>query len=193
MRRMTDKGPATSVGSLRPAFTARCLKTAERFGVVDRIESLPSINLSLTVWSEIARLTARGEEADRGFAGRNDYEEILDVLRSGNAFPMARPLLMISDDDGENLEAPCEVILRDRDGKNIALMHLTEKFKIDIESLKLFSALNEELAALIREYILFGCDLAIAGDIEVVNVEKATLSSPPVARESGQAGKRSRG
>ena len=88
---------------------------------------------------------------------------------------------------------PCEVILRDRNGKNIALMHVTEKFSIDIGSLELITARNEELAPLIREYLLYGNDLAIAGEIEVVSVESAALSSLPVAREFEQVGKRSRG
>ena len=193
MRRMINNEPTVSAGSLRSAYTVRCLEKVERYGVVDRIERLPSIDLSPTAWSEIARLTARREEVDRGFAARKDYEETVNALRSGNVFTVAPPLILISEDEGENLKVPCEVILRDRNGKNIALMHVTEKFSIDIGSLELITARNEELVSLIREYLLFGYDLAIAGDIEVVNVERAALSSPPVAGESEQAGKRSRG
>ena len=162
MRRMINNEPTVSAGSLRSAYTVRCLEKVERYGVVDRIERLPSIDLSPTAWSEIARLTARREEVDRGFAARKDYEETVNALRSGNVFTVAPQLILISEDEGENLKVPCEVILRDRNGKNIALMHVTEKFSIDIGSLELITARNEELVSLIREYLLFGYDLAIA-------------------------------
>ncbi len=190
---MINMRPATSLSPLRSAYTVRRLEAAQKFGVVDRIERLPSINLSLTVWSEISKLMLAGEDAIHGFSGGEDYEDALNVLLSGNPVQMIRPLLMISDDEGEDLNVRTEVILRDLDGKNIALMHLTEKFRIDIEPLKLIAPRDEELVPLIREYLLYGYDLAIAGDIDVVTVEKDALSALPVAGESEQAAKRSRG
>ncbi len=188
---MSNEGPTASDGPSRPPYAVRRLEAAEKFEVVDRIERLHSINLSLTAWSEIARFTERGEEVEGGTAGRNDHEGIHNALHYYLALQIARPLLMISDDEGENLEVPSEVILRDRNGKNIALMHLTEKFRIDAGSLKPIAARHHELVPLITEYLLHDCGLAIAGDIEIVNVEKTKTPFPPVQKESERADERS--
>jgi ATP sulfurylase len=153
------------------------MEREERFSIIDRIDKMPSVNLSPSLWFEISTLASGNGDVARAFAGRKEYEHVFAALRAGKILLRLQPLLIVDEDEEAALDVPGEVILRDLNGKNIALMHLSEKFRIDADYLKLIVEKNEDSDTLIHEYLRCGYGLAIAGDIELVSTEKEASSA----------------
>ena len=96
----------------------------------------------------------------RGFAGVTDYRNALATSRPDTLVAAGMPpLLLVDEEEASELKIPDDIILRDLNGKNIALMHIEEKFKTDVVApAKLFGNADDR-------------NIVVAGPIEIVRVE----------------------
>ena len=140
-------------------YRTRFMRESDRNAIIDRIEEFPSLTISSRGWSDIERLAAGACLPFEGFAGEFDYRDFLaESLFSGSVSSRALPLLAVEWEDADEVDIPDDVILRDTDGRNIALLHLREKFRID------------------------GDGVAVAGDIDIIRIENGIGGSIPSTR-----------
>ncbi len=76
-----------------------------RSEIIDRIDKFPSVTLDEEPWGQIAA-QARAQTHDA-------------------------PVLIVEPDDAERLTRGAQVLLRDRDGKRLAILHLAEIVEIN--------------------------------------------------------------
>ena len=154
---MNSKKIAGPEKSSAARYYTRFMHENERNTIIDRIEKFPSVTISSRAWSDIERLAAGAYLPFEGFAGEFDYRNSpADFKLSGSVSSRALPLLAVEWEDADGADIPGDdLILRDNDGKNIALLHLREQFRLD------------------------GDDVAIAGDIDIIRIENGIGGSIP--------------
>lgn len=171
-------GPSEETGPVK--YQTRRMAEAERNAVVDGLEGFRSVTISSGGWLDIMRLT-RGDYAPfGGFAGEVDYRSVVGTGRlDEGAAPGISPLLTLDEEDASDVEIADKIILRDVDGKNIALIHLSEKFRIDRKLLEdLFKRAGEPGRALTGA-LADGGDIAVAGDIYIISSQFGTEAHIP--------------
>ena len=150
----------------------RFLPEAERNEIIDRIEKYPSITLNARQWSDIELIAHGAYSPLTGFIGEEDYESIITNGRLSSGVAWTIPiLLLVEDDEAERLKIRDDVILRDNDGKNIALLHLGEIFKIDREELAQRVWQTTDMKHPGVKNLFDEGDTALAGTIDVVRLE----------------------
>ncbi len=150
----------------------RFVSDVERHRIVDRIERYPSITLTARQWSDV-RLIAQGAYSPlKGFVRENEYRSILRHGRLPEGLAWTIPiLLLVDEEEAERLSVGNDVVLRDRDGKNLALLHLDEVFRVEKAELaqQVFGTLDRKHPGVKNLYE--EGTYALGGDIEVVHLE----------------------
>ncbi|MGO9482513.1 MAG: sulfate adenylyltransferase [Candidatus Kryptoniota bacterium] len=148
------------------------LPEEKRNEIVDRIEQYPSLTVGARQWSDVELIANGAYSPLAGFVGERDYRSIVENGRLSNGLAWTIPiLLLVDDDDAERLKVDNDVILRDNDGKNIAVLHLEEIFKIDKEELARRVWRTTDVKHPGVKNLYDEGDTALAGSIDVVRLE----------------------
>lgn len=150
----------------------RFLPEDRRNEIIDRIEKYPSITLSSRQWSDIEMIANGAYSPLTGFVGEQDYKSIITNGRLSSGLAWTIPIfLLVEDNEVERLRISNDVILRDNDGKNISVLHLSEIFKIDkVELASRVWQTTDINHPGVRNVFDEG-DIALAGSIDVVRLE----------------------
>lgn len=150
----------------------RFLADKEKNEIVDQIEKYPSLTLNARQWSDIELIANGAYSPLTGFVGEQDYRSIITNGRLGNGLAWTIPiLLLVEKEEVESLKISDSIILRDNDGKNIAVLHLDEIYEIDKEELaqKVWQTTDTKHPGV---KILFDeGEIALAGQVDVVRLE----------------------
>ena len=179
-RLITDRTAAADAGSAEYTTIAphggvlvnRFLPEEERKKVIDRIEKYPSLTLSSRQWSDIEMIANGAYSPLVGFVGERNYKSIITDGRLSNGLAWTIPLLLlVEEEQAEQLKNHDEVVLRDRDGKNLALLHLEEIFRIDKNKLaqQVWRTTDRDHPG-VKNLFEEG-DVALSGAIDVVSLQ----------------------
>ncbi len=179
-RLITDRTAAADAGSAEYTTIAphggvlvnRFLPEEERKKVIDRIEKYPSLPLSSRQWSDIEMIANGAYSPLVGFVGERNYKSIITDGRLSNGLAWTIPrLLLVEEEQAEQLKNHDEVVLRDRDGKNLALLHLEEIFRIDKNKLaqQVWRTTDRDHPG-VKNLFEEG-DVALSGAIDVVSLQ----------------------
>lgn len=138
---MEPEGQLVNRDGSRGPYTVRNMPDEERENLIDRLEQFPSVTLAASTWSEIATL-ARGNSS------------------VGKECSGSHPVVTINREDAEELGITSEMIIRDLNGKRLALVHVRETRSTD------------------------SGDVVVAGDIEIVRIEDGQASRAGAGDES---------
>ncbi len=150
----------------------RFIGEKERNDIVDQIEKYPSLTLNARQWSDIELIANGAYSPLTGFVGEKDYRSIINNGRLVSGLAWAIPiLLLIEKEDADCLKISDEVILRDDDGKNIAVLHLDEIYRIDKEEMaqKIWQTTDMKHPGVKMLFDEGG--VALAGQVDVVRLE----------------------
>lgn len=179
-RLITDRTAAADAGSAEYTTIAphggvlvnRFLPEEERKKVIDRIEKYPSLTLSSRQWSDIEMIANGAYSPLVGFVSERNYKSIITDGRLSNGLAWTIPLLLlVEEEQAEQLKNHDEVVLRDRDGKNLALLHLEEIFRIDKNKLaqQVWRTTDRDHPG-VKNLFEEG-DVALSGAIDVVSLQ----------------------
>lgn len=187
---MNVTGPDPAESQRMSVYSNRFMHESEWISFIDRIESFPSITISSRGWSDIALLAQGAYAPLRGFVGETDYRSIVATGHLSNGVPFEIPLILpVDEEDADEVEIHHDVVLRDRDGRNIALMHLSEKFRIDTEELSDRIVKSGGPGSARMESLTDEGDFALAGSIDILRIEnRGGLRDPVDGISSGPGG-----
>ena len=162
----------TTIAAHGGTLVNRFLPEDRRNEIIDRIEKYPSITLSSRQWSDIEMIANGAYSPLTGFVGEQDYKSIITNGRLSSGLAWTIPIfLLVEDNEVERLRISNDVILRDNDGKNISVLHLSEIFKIDkVELASRVWQTTDINHPGVRNVFDEG-DIALAGSIDVVRLE----------------------
>lgn len=171
------------------ALVQRALPENRRDEIIDRIEQFPTLSLNQRQWSDIELIANGGYSPLTGFLTEKEYASIIHTGRLTNGLAWTIPILLLTDrEEAERLTIGQEVLLRDRDGKNLALLQLEEIFRVNKEELarSVWRTTDPKHPGVKNLYD--EGDVALAGSIDVVQLENGTnladyFLSPAQTRE----------
>ncbi|HUI30526.1 MAG TPA: sulfate adenylyltransferase [Candidatus Acidoferrales bacterium] len=150
----------------------RFLPENKRNEVIDRIEKYPSVTLSARQWSDIELIASGAYSPLTGFIGEGNYRNIIENGRLTNGLAWTIPiLLLVEDEEADRLKVSDQVVLRDNDGKNIAILQLSEIFKVNKEELARMVWQTTDTKHPGVKNLFDEGDTALAGSIDVVRLE----------------------
>jgi ATP sulfurylase/adenylyl-sulfate kinase len=150
----------------------RLLSPDKRDEIIDEIEKYPSLILNARQWSDIELISNGAYSPLTGFVGERDYRSIVNDGRLSNGLAWTIPILLLVEEiEIERISVGDDVILRDNDGKNIALLHLNEVFRIDKEELALKVWKTKDMAHPGVKTLLDEGNVALAGEVDVLRLE----------------------
>ncbi|MBI3766850.1 MAG: sulfate adenylyltransferase [Ignavibacteriales bacterium] len=152
----------------------RFLSDTKRDEIIDRIEKYPSVVLTPRQWSDVELLAIGAYSPLVGFVGEKEYKSIITQGRLTNGLAWTIPiLLLVENDQEEQLRVTDDVIMRDRDGKNLALLHLDEIFRVDKEELaqRVWQTTGRNHPG-VKNLFEEG-NVALAGTIDVIRIEQS--------------------
>jgi sulfate adenylyltransferase len=153
------------------------LTAEKRNEILDRLEEYSSLTITARQWSDVAKIASGAYSPLRGFVGESEYQSIMHWGRLCNGMVWSIPiLLLVHADQVEDLEVGQDVVLRDRDGKNLALLHLEEVFHINRGALaeRLWRTTDQKHPEVKNLYE--DGSLALAGPIEVIRLHDDSSS-----------------
>ncbi len=134
-----DVPPNNSIEIITPhggTLISRFLPEAERRRALDRLEQFPSLTIGRREWSDIELIATGGYSPLTGFVDHREYRSIITHGRLSSGFAWTIPiLLLVNDDERDAIRGRDEVLLRDINGKNLALLHVEGLFTVDKEEL----------------------------------------------------------
>ncbi|MCL4511143.1 MAG: sulfate adenylyltransferase [Bacteroidetes bacterium] len=167
-----DEGEHCTIAPHGGILVNRFLPDVERDKIIDRIEKSPSLTLSSRQWSDIELIANGAYSPLVGFVGEHDYKSIIMNGRLSNGLAWTIPiLLLVEDEQAEQLKINDDIVLRDRDGKNLALLNLDEIFRIDKDELaqRVWKTTDRNHPGV--KNLFDEGDVALAGVIDVVRLE----------------------
>ncbi len=173
-----DSKPAADLTPVPPhggVLVNKFLAESGQNAVLDRIESFKSLTLSEREWSDIELIATGAYSPLTGFVGELDYRSIIENGRLSNGLAWTIPiLLLVEGEEAKSLAASNELILRDNDGKKLALLHLTGIYKVDKEELteRVWQTTDRNHPG-VKDLFDEG-NFALAGDIDVVRLGKCS-------------------
>lgn len=113
----------------------------------------------------------------QGFMGKADYDNVLQNMRLANGLPFSIPVtLAVIADQAAELKEGQDVLLQDSKGKNVAVLHLEEKFKQDKEKEAQLVYLTTDSAHPGVKYIKNTPDTLLGGKISLLERAPARFS-----------------
>ncbi|MGH7492406.1 MAG: sulfate adenylyltransferase [bacterium] len=167
----------------------RFLQEEKRNELLDRLEKYPSLTLSRRQWSDIALLATGAYSPLIGFLGARDFQSVIHSGRLTSGLAWTIPiLLLIHPEQAEDLHLDREVVLRDRDGKNLAILYLEEIYRVDKEQLALKVWRTADQSHPGVKVLYEEGALALGGPIEVIRLQDDSALgrfhlTPPETRE----------
>src|SRR5262249_19651245 len=124
----TDALVAPHGGGLVGRFVAEWLEAKGR----KRIITLPLVGLDERAGSDGGLIAGGWVSPLKGLMGSKDYLGVVREMRLENGLPWSMPItLSVSEEHGEKLSVGAEVALRARDGRLVAVMEISDKYRPD--------------------------------------------------------------
>ncbi len=138
-----------------------------------RSERLHSLTLPERLWSDIELIATGAYSPLTGFVGEKDYRSIVSHGRLVNGLAWTIPiLLLVDEEEARKLKKSDEVALRGLNHDNLAIIRLSDIFRIDREELaKKVWQTTETSHPGVRNLFDQG-DFALAGEIDVVRLDR---------------------
>lgn len=153
----------------------RFLPEGHRNEIIDRIEKYPTLILNRRQWSDIELIANGGYSPLTGFLTEKEYTSIIHTGRLTNGLAWTIPiLLLVHQEEAERLKSRQDVLLRDRDGTNLALLHLEEIFQPDKQELARRVWRTTDLKHPGVKNLFDEGDVAFAGSIDIVRLENGS-------------------
>lgn len=112
----------------------RFVEGEERARLLSTVSKLKKIPLDAREISDLELLAIGGFSPLEGFMTKDDYEEVLDVMRLTSGVPWTIPItLSATKDEANDLKEKDYVALVDENGAYLGVLHLKEKFNNDKE------------------------------------------------------------
>lgn len=142
----------------------RTAQGAEREALLQAAAKLPTITLNAREEADLELIANGAFSPLEGFMGEADYLSVRDNKRLANGLVWSIPVtLSVSEEEKNNLKIGADVALHGRDGRLLALLHLTEIYTYDKqkEAEQVYRTTEEKhpgVAALYaqKEYLLGG-------------------------------------
>ena len=150
----------------------RFLQEDVRWDLIDRIEQFPGVTLSPRQWSDVEMIATGAFSPLQGFVGEREYRSIITTGRLTNGLAWTIPILLLLDrEETERLSPGNDIVLRDRDGKSLALLHLEEKYAVEKQELCLRVWGTDDPAHPGVRNLLEEGTIALGGVIDVIRLE----------------------
>lgn len=115
-------------------LTPRVVSPEERERWLEAVPALPSVGLNAREISDIECLAVGAFSPLEGFMSKADYTSVVVEMRLDSGLPWGIPVtLSATTDEALSLRRAAAVVLRDRDGEPLAILHLEEVFAYDRE------------------------------------------------------------
>lgn len=142
----------------------------EAFGSVD---TFPSLVLSPKQWSDIELIATGAYSPLTGFVGECDYNSIITEGRLDSGLAWTIPIqLLVNKEEVERLKGSERVALRDGDGSKLAVLKLTEIYRVDKKKLAEAVWRTSDLGHPGVKNLFDEGDVALAGEIDVLRLDK---------------------
>jgi sulfate adenylyltransferase len=114
----------------------RTFAEEEKERVKEMAETLPSLQLTADLVSDMENIAFGVYSPLEGFLGREDYRSVLNQLRLANDLPWTIPIVLdVSREESDRLREGQEVALLNPDGEPTAILYLEERFEYDKDEL----------------------------------------------------------
>ncbi len=111
-----------------------CARGERRERLAERAEGLPVIDLDERGESDLELLAIGACSPLRGFMNEKDYLRVVREMRLENGLPWSIPItLAVSEDEAQRASIGGQVALRSRDGRRVAVMEVSDRFRPDKE------------------------------------------------------------
>jgi len=170
------KSPSGLIPAHGGELITRVLGGRERDSAIDDLERYPSLEISPRQWADLELIATGAYSPLRGFMNEREYRSVITDGRLANGLAWTIPILLLVDGDAAAEAKQSErVVLRDRDGRNLAFLHVEDMYRIDREVLaqKVWGTTdaNHPGVALLQEE----GTIALAGPIEAIRLETSSL------------------
>jgi sulfate adenylyltransferase len=108
----------------------REVRGAERDALLRASAKMPGLTVNLRVEADLELIATGGLSPLEGFMGEADYLSVRDERRLANGLAWTIPVTLAATEE-DDLKVGDDVVLRTRDGRSIAVLHLAEKYKYD--------------------------------------------------------------
>lgn len=147
----------------------RLLTGDERQEAYERAAGLPRVRLSPREASDLELIAVGALSPLKGFMGRRDYENVVGEMRLANGLPWALPVtLAVTQEAAAGLDG--EIALEGPDGRVLALMTVTDRFRYDCErEARLCFRTTDSAHPGVKRLYDQG-DVYLAGDVEAISL-----------------------
>ncbi len=112
----------------------RVLSEDAKCELLERARALPRLVLDEESLADLENIASGAFSPLEGFLGREDFRRVLDQMRLSNGTPWTIPIILdVTKEEAGRLKISSDVILTDRAGEVVAVLHLAEKFEHDRE------------------------------------------------------------
>lgn len=148
----------------------RILSGTAREHALERAGSLISIPLNDTNLADLDMIAVGALSPLTGFMGEADYRAVVHEMHLANGLAWTIPItLAVSQDLAAQIEIGADAALTEN-GKPLALLHVTEKFRIDreVEAQRVYRTTESAHPGVTRLY--HQGEVLLAGDIDVIDL-----------------------
>jgi sulfate adenylyltransferase len=150
----------------------RVLTGEKREKTLDELKELPSLKIDDELIMDAELIATGGFTPIDGFLMREDFESVLDRMRLADGSPWSMPIILPVDEKTANELEVGPVVLLDKTGTPIALLHLEEKYTYDKKHMaaKVFKTTDSEHPGVAKVYG-WG-DYLLGGKVDLINRPK---------------------
>jgi sulfate adenylyltransferase/3'-phosphoadenosine 5'-phosphosulfate synthase len=115
-------------------LVGRYVEGAEKAALAERARGLPAIDLDERAESDVEMIAVGAFSPLKGFMTSRDYLRVVREMRLERGLPWSMPVtLAISEDRAERIKIGAEAALRARDGRIVAILEVSDKWRPDKE------------------------------------------------------------
>lgn len=112
----------------------RVLADEAKCEMLEKAGALPRLALDDDSRADLENIASGAYSPLEGFLGREDFRRVLDQMRLSNGTPWTMPIVLdAAREAASRLKIGSDVILTDRAGEAVGVLHLAEKFEYDRE------------------------------------------------------------
>jgi ATP sulfurylase/adenylyl-sulfate kinase len=142
--------------------------TTEKERLADKAKSLPAIVLDERAAADVENIAVGAFSPLKGFMSSKDYLRVVREMRLENGLVWSVPIaLAVSQVEAESIRVGSEVALRMPDGRNVAILEVSDKFvpDKDLEAREVYRTTDEKHPGI--AYLKGSGDVYIGGEIRV--------------------------
>ncbi len=113
---------------------SRFVEGKEREDLEERAPGMPALELNAREMSDLEMIATGAMSPLTGFMTREDYANVLDLMRLANGLPWSIPVVLAAKDgEAERYDIGSDVALYDGERNLMGVLHLEDKYSIDKE------------------------------------------------------------